>query len=186
MTKTSKTRSSLSFLTPIDRIRVSASDDRLVEVKLGAPDLPDSRGTSTADDICQTARKEIEAFLRAELERFTVPYRLIGTPFQRSVWKEMVRIPLGSTATYGQLARRLDDPGASRAVGVACGANPIPIIVPCHRVVASNGLGGFSGGLERKKWLLKLEFTRRVPSVPAAAAPAPSDTAGVGEQQSLF
>lgn len=195
-TNDSPARASLTFLSPIGCLRVSASGEKLVEIKLGAPPAPEVEGDSgsAADEVCRLARAEIEAYLRGELEHFTVPYRLIGSSFQRSVWKEMVRIPLGSTATYGRLARRLGDPGASRAVGVACGANPIPLIVPCHRVVASNGMGGFSGGLKRKEWLLKLELTGRVPPALDADAemdgersePEQSPGSSAAGQQSLF
>ena len=81
-----------------------------------------------------------------------------GTDFQRKVWREIEKIPLGRTKTYLEIAKAIGKPGASRAVGSACGANPIPLFVPCHRVVASNGgLGGFSGGLDIKRKLLQME-----------------------------
>jgi methylated-DNA-[protein]-cysteine S-methyltransferase len=80
-----------------------------------------------------------------------------GTPFQRQVWEALLDIPCGETRTYGQIAERIGRPRAARAVGQAVGANPLPIIVPCHRVVASGGLGGFGGGLAMKKHLLGLE-----------------------------
>jgi O-6-methylguanine DNA methyltransferase len=84
-----------------------------------------------------------------------IPLDLRGTPFQLQVWGELQKIPLGRTRSYQELAWRLGKPQAARAVGRACGANPIPLIVPCHRVIAANGaLGGFSSGLERKRWLL--------------------------------
>ena len=87
-----------------------------------------------------------------------LPLDLEGSPFYLRVWEELKKIPAGETVSYGELARRLGNPRASRAVGQACGANPIPLIVPCHRVIASNGsLGGFSSGLERKRWLLEHE-----------------------------
>lgn len=81
-----------------------------------------------------------------------------ATPFQRAVWEALLRIPVGETRTYGQLAAAIGRPKAARAVGQACGANPIPVLIPCHRVVAgSGGLGGFSGGLEWKRRLLAVE-----------------------------
>lgn len=83
-----------------------------------------------------------------------------GTPFQREVWQAACRIPYGQTRSYGWLARQMGKPGAARAVGQALGKNPFPIIVPCHRVVAADGgLGGFTGGLDKKKVLLRLEKT---------------------------
>ncbi|MCX6359698.1 MAG: methylated-DNA--[protein]-cysteine S-methyltransferase [Armatimonadetes bacterium] len=89
---------------------------------------------------------------------FDLPLAPAGTLFQLRVWAELRRIPYGATVTYGDLARRLGDPGASRAVGLANGRNPISIIVPCHRVVGAGGkLTGYAGGLERKRFLLELE-----------------------------
>jgi methylated-DNA-[protein]-cysteine S-methyltransferase len=84
--------------------------------------------------------------------------QLTGTPFQLKVWQELARVPWGRTVSYRELARRTGKPGASRAAGRACGANPIPVIIPCHRVIKSDGsLGGFSAGLEKKRWLLEHE-----------------------------
>jgi methylated-DNA-[protein]-cysteine S-methyltransferase len=81
-----------------------------------------------------------------------------GTAFQRRVWRELAKVPFGATVSYGELARRVGRPGAARAVGQAVGANPIPILIPCHRVICSDGgLGGFSAGLEIKRWLLAHE-----------------------------
>ena len=103
---------------------------------------------------------ELEAYFKGKLHTFSVPINLDrGTAFQRQVWQALLAIPYGKTVTYGELARSLGlSAGASRAVGHACGANPLPIIVPCHRVVAANGsLGGYSGGLWRKEGLLKVE-----------------------------
>ncbi|MEY9213877.1 methylated-DNA--[protein]-cysteine S-methyltransferase [Thermobifida halotolerans] len=89
---------------------------------------------------------------------FDVPLAPEGTPFQRTVWDALLEIPYGETLSYGQLAERIGNPSASRAVGLANGRNPIGIIVPCHRVVGASGdLTGYGGGLERKKWLLALE-----------------------------
>lgn len=83
---------------------------------------------------------------------------LKGTPFQLRVWQELRKIPYGETVSYQELARRLGKPKATRAVGQACGANPVPLIIPCHRVIAGDGsLGGYSSGLERKRWLLRHE-----------------------------
>jgi methylated-DNA-[protein]-cysteine S-methyltransferase len=87
-----------------------------------------------------------------------LPLNLEGSPFHLQVWRELRKVPPGETVSYQELARRLGKPRAARAVGQACGANPIPLIIPCHRVIAANGtLGGFSSGLERKRWLLEHE-----------------------------
>ncbi|AZM56584.1 cysteine methyltransferase [Streptomyces sp. WAC 01529] len=104
------------------------------------------------------AISQLEAYFAGELKDFDLPLRLDGTPFQRTVWDELRRIPYGETRTYGELAEILGKPGASRAVGLANGKNPIGVIVPCHRVVGANGsLTGYGGGLARKQQLLAFE-----------------------------
>lgn len=82
-----------------------------------------------------------------------------ATPFQQKVWKALINIPAGKTRTYGEIARRVGHPGAARAVGASCGANPLLLAIPCHRAVAANGLGGFALGLDLKRRLLELERT---------------------------
>ncbi|MFD4030680.1 methylated-DNA--[protein]-cysteine S-methyltransferase [Streptomyces sp. NPDC058637] len=102
--------------------------------------------------------RQLEAYFAGELTEFDLPMNLHGTPFQRSVWAELERIPYGETRSYGELAEQLGKPGASRAVGLANGKNPVGIIVPCHRVVGASGsLTGYGGGLERKRRLLDFE-----------------------------
>lgn len=110
------------------------------------------------DTLFGEAREQLKAYFAGELEEFTVALRLTGTPFQRTVWDQLRRIPYGETRTYGQLAGILGAPAASRAVGLANGRNPIGIIIPCHRVIGANGgLTGYGGGLERKRRLLDFE-----------------------------
>ncbi|MEW2067213.1 methylated-DNA--[protein]-cysteine S-methyltransferase [Streptomyces sp. NPDC007346] len=102
--------------------------------------------------------RQLTAYFAGELTTFDLPLDLHGTPFQRSVWAELRKIPYGETRTYGELAEELGKPGASRAVGLANGKNPVGIIVPCHRVIgASGGLTGYGGGLDRKQRLLAFE-----------------------------
>ncbi|MFF4690619.1 methylated-DNA--[protein]-cysteine S-methyltransferase [Streptomyces sp. NPDC001307] len=104
------------------------------------------------------AQEQLSAYFAGELKRFTLQLALRGTPFQRGVWQELTRIPYGETRTYGQLADSLGKPQASRAVGLANGKNPVGIIVPCHRVIGSDGsLTGYGGGLDRKRRLLDFE-----------------------------
>ncbi|WP_432192217.1 methylated-DNA--[protein]-cysteine S-methyltransferase [Streptomyces sp. bgisy027] len=104
------------------------------------------------------AEDQLKAYFAGELKEFTLELRMPGTPFQRSVWEQLKRIPYGETRSYGQLADALGNSGASRAVGLANGKNPIGIIVPCHRVVGANGsLTGYGGGLARKQRLLDFE-----------------------------
>ena len=102
--------------------------------------------------------RQLQAYFRGELKEFNLPLALEGTPFQRRVWKNLLAIPYGKTISYGQLADRIGRPKAVRAVGLANGQNPIPIIIPCHRVIGSNGkLTGYGGGLPIKEKLLALE-----------------------------
>ncbi|WP_062229474.1 methylated-DNA--[protein]-cysteine S-methyltransferase [Aureimonas frigidaquae] len=104
------------------------------------------------------ARQELTDYFNGKLRAFTVPLAPAGTPFQIQVWTALRAIPYGETITYGTLARRIGRPTASRAVGAANGANPLPIILPCHRVIGGTGaLTGFGGGLPTKTWLLTLE-----------------------------
>jgi methylated-DNA-[protein]-cysteine S-methyltransferase len=102
--------------------------------------------------------EQVEAYFARELKEFDIPLALTGTPFQLKVWAALQEIPYGETSSYGELAARIGQPGAARAVGLANGRNPVGIIVPCHRVVGANGkLVGYGGGLPRKERLLALE-----------------------------
>ncbi len=110
------------------------------------------------DATLMEAIHQLTAYFAGELTAFDLPLRLQGAPFQRAVWEQLQQIPFGETRTYGQIAAALGKPGAARAVGAANAANPVVIIVPCHRVVAAGGkLGGYGGGLWRKMWLLRHE-----------------------------
>ncbi len=102
---------------------------------------------------------QLEAYFAGELTDFTVPVEMRGgSAFERAVWGEIAKIPYGEMVTYGAIATALGDPGAARAVGTACNHNPVPVIVPCHRVVGAGGkMVGFGGGLDRKRRLLELE-----------------------------
>lgn len=107
------------------------------------------------------ARAQLAAYFAGRLARFDLPLALGGTPFQNEVWRYLPRIGFGETRGYGEIARALGRPGASRAVGAANGANPLPIILPCHRVIGASGaLTGFGGGLPVKRFLLALEGAR--------------------------
>jgi O-6-methylguanine DNA methyltransferase len=106
----------------------------------------------------QQAMDQLQRYLAGERVQFTCPLDLHGTAFQVEVWEELYRIPYGKTRTYAEIARAIGRPAAVRAVGAANGANPVAIIVPCHRVIGSNGsLTGYGGGLPTKAWLLALE-----------------------------
>jgi methylated-DNA-[protein]-cysteine S-methyltransferase len=107
---------------------------------------------------CLQVRRQLGEYFAGTRRAFELPLAPRGTPFQRATWQELSDIPWGTAISYGELARRLGRPGGPRAVGQANGANPIPIVVPCHRVIAADGtLGGYGGGLELKRRLLALE-----------------------------
>lgn len=113
---------------------------------------------------------QLDAYFTGELTEFDVPLRLEGTDFQREVWAGLLEIPYGETISYGELATRIGNPKASRAVGLATGRNPVGIIVPCHRVIGSTGsLTGYGGGIERKRTLLDLERAHREPKLDSFA-----------------
>ena len=110
------------------------------------------------DDVLPELREQLDGYWSGELREFTVPVQLDGTDFQRRVWQALQTIPYGETWSYGKLAVEIGAAGASRAVGLANGRNPVGIVVPCHRVVGASGsLTGYGGGIERKRWLLDHE-----------------------------
>lgn len=128
-------------------------------------------------------RAELEEYFAGSRQQFDVPLRMLGTPFQRRVWQELVRIPFGTTINYGELAARVGQPNASRAVGNANGRNSIAIMVPCHRVIGASGkLTGYAGGLDKKAWLLDWErrATEGDVSAPRSAAVQRADVAALG------
>jgi methylated-DNA-[protein]-cysteine S-methyltransferase len=118
-----------------------------------------ARSKGSVEDRAGLARSaaQLQEYARGERRAFELELDLQGTEFELRVWNALCAIPWGRTRTYGEIARSIGAPGASRAVGRANGRNPLPIVVPCHRVVSGTGLGGFSGGLEWKQRLLALE-----------------------------
>lgn len=116
------------------------------------------RHGAPAADEGHAAAKELRAYVAGKRRDFTVPVDLeLATPFARRVLTKLCDVPFGGLTTYGALAKGVGRPKGARAVGGAVGSNPVPVVVPCHRVVASTGLGGFGGGLPMKRWLLRLE-----------------------------
>lgn len=110
------------------------------------------------EPVLALAHKELEKYALGERRRFTVPFELEGTHFQCEVWKALFGIPFGETRTYGELARAIGRPGGARAVGAAAARNPLPVVVPCHRLLGAGGaLAGFSAGVAVKKQLLERE-----------------------------
>jgi methylated-DNA-[protein]-cysteine S-methyltransferase len=119
--------------------------------------------TSSPPDESSAARRALMAYFAGEVDALSeLPVVMAGTEFQQAVWNELRRIPVGETISYGTLAARIGRPTATRPVGMANGANPIPVVVPCHRVIgADHTLTGFGGGLHRKQWLLEHERQHR-------------------------
>ncbi|MBS4069874.1 methylated-DNA--[protein]-cysteine S-methyltransferase [Algoriphagus aquatilis] len=110
------------------------------------------------DQVLLSAKEQLEEYFTGKRKNFDMPIGLGGTDFQRKVWMEVAKIPFGQTTTYMKLSQKLGNPAAIRAVGAAIGANPILVILPCHRILGSDGsLTGYAGGLDRKKALLELE-----------------------------
>ena len=117
-----------------------------------------------ADARTQALGAEIDAYFKGQLQDFDTQLDLVGTPFQKSVWQALLAIPYGQTRSYSQQAHQINHPTATRAVAAANGQNKIAVIVPCHRVIGSDGrLTGYGGGLPRKEWLLHLERRGAVP-----------------------
>ena len=118
----------------------------------------DGRSEDAAAPPLAAALRQLTEYFAGTRREFDLPLRLRGTEFQKRVWQELTEIPYGQTWSYGELAKRINNPSASRAVGLANGRNPISILVPCHRVIGADGsLTGYGGGLERKRWLLAHE-----------------------------
>ena len=149
---------------PIGPLTLIAEDGRLagVHMELTRYD-PDAQALGTevaagSEPVLAEAGRQLTAYFDGELTDFDLPLTLDGSRFQRSVWAGLQDIPYGETISYGELARRIGQPSASRAVGLANGRNPVSIVVPCHRVIGADGsLTGYGGGMDRKRFLLALE-----------------------------
>jgi methylated-DNA-[protein]-cysteine S-methyltransferase len=152
---------------PAGRLKLVASRGGLVAILWDADEktervrLPASKRQDRHPQLIK-AERQLNDYFGGRRKRFSVKLDLRGTPFQRKVWRALLKIPFGETRTYGEIARQLGHPNAARAVGAANGKNPISIVAPCHRLVGSDGkLHGFAGGLKAKADLLKLECGRR-------------------------
>lgn len=149
-----------TFDSPLGPISLESNGDFLTRLSMGDGEF----AAGTRDDslpVFVAARAQLSAYFAGELREFFLPLAPNGTEFQTRVWDLLRAIPYGETRSYGQLARELGSPGASRAVGLANGANRLAIVIPCHRVVGSDGsLTGFAYGIERKRRLLAVEGIR--------------------------
>ena len=144
--------------TPMGRLLLVASDQGLCELDFAADEREIPPDWQQDQARLAPMVKQLQAYFAGECQSFDMPLAPQGTEFQRRVWKELCKIPFGETISYGELARRVGNPKASRAVGAANGQNPVAIIIPCHRVIGSNGrLTGYAGGLDRKAFLLDHE-----------------------------
>jgi len=144
-----------SVESPIGPITLIAQGEKIVRVELGKKAR--AEGSSK---VLKDAKNQIAAYFAGKLERFTLPIEAVGTEFQKSVWKEISKIGFGRKISYGEIAAKIGNPAASRAVGAAVGSNPTPLLVGCHRVLGSTGkITGFTGakGIKTKAWLLDHE-----------------------------
>lgn len=168
MTKTpgTETTAFVTVSSPIGRIEIRSNGTCVTGLTIEGDDgrtygqLPHGGAPGKADMVLTRAAKELEQYFAGKLRSFSVPVEFHGTDFQRDVWQVIADTPFGKTASYGEIAERIGRPGAGRAVGGAVGSNPIPIIVGCHRILASDGrITGFSGGsgIPTKRELLALE-----------------------------
>lgn len=145
---------------PVGQLRLVADAHGLRQIRFEHERHPapmPSGAVRSADGVA-FARMQLTEYFAGGRQAFTLPLHPLGTSFQLEVWHELAHIPYGATISYGELARRIGKPRAVRAAGAANGRNPLPIVLPCHRVIGSDGnLTGFSGGLPVKRWLLDLE-----------------------------
>ena len=143
---------------PFGPLTLLASANGLAAVLFRPPPKFERAGWDGAGDLLADTRRQLTEYFSGLRRRFALSLDLRGTPFQLRVWQALCDVPYGETISYTELARRVGNPAAARAVGLANARNPISIIVPCHRVVGSSGgLVGYGGGLERKRFLLRLE-----------------------------
>jgi methylated-DNA-[protein]-cysteine S-methyltransferase len=144
------------FKSPIGILKISADEKGIREIEFVKKE--DKSIQKSSSKIIQDCIKQLDEYFQGKRKSFELKLKPEGTEFQKKVWKELLKIPYGKTLSYGEVSRRIKNQKAVRAVGQAIGRNPISIIVPCHRVIGSDGdLTGYASGLWRKKWLLKLE-----------------------------
>ena len=140
--------------TPIGWLNILADESAVTAIEFDADPAAEQQPNAVSRLCC----RQLAAYFRGDNKEFDVPLKMAGTDFQRRVWQALNQVPYGETCSYADIANRIGNPKAVRAVGAANGKNPIPIIVPCHRVIGSSGkLTGYAGGLDRKVWLLEHE-----------------------------
>lgn len=144
---------------PIGILRLVSNGTTLIKIEFeGQYEDDEAAYAESSDDALAACSEQLSDYFALRRQRFDLPLAAQGTPFQQSVWRALAAIPYGELRSYRDIAQTIGKPAAVRAVGAANGRNPLPIVVPCHRVIGSNGsLTGFAGGLETKKMLLQLE-----------------------------
>ncbi len=148
----------LDIDSPIGRLRITCDERTVLGIAFDPPDRTVPVPDGAAGRLARRTADQLEEYFAGRRRSFDLPLALGGTRFQQRVWQALTEIPFGSTWTYRDLARRIGSPGAARAVGAANGNNPLPLVVPCHRVIGADGsLTGYGGGIERKQWLLRHE-----------------------------
>jgi methylated-DNA-[protein]-cysteine S-methyltransferase len=156
-------RDTLVVPSPFGPLTLAAEGGALTALDFGAP-AGFAEGARPADPVLTEAARQLAAYFAGDLREFDLPLRPSGTPFQLGVWEALRSIPYGETIAYGELARSIGRPTAARAVGSANHRNPLPIVVPCHRVIGADGtLTGYAGGLDVKSALLAIESGRSQP-----------------------
>lgn len=156
--------SSFVFSSPVGFLEIVSTDEFITQINFLDTNVSSPKDEGEMPEVLAQCIFELTEYFAGKRNEFTVAIKSEGTPFQQNVWKALMQIPYGQTLSYGELSKRLNNEKAVRAVGTANGSNPLPIIIPCHRVIGSNGkLIGYGGGLERKKWLLthEMNFSKR-------------------------
>lgn len=158
------TLTSVVYDAPVGRLFLVADSAGLRSIRFrednfsSRPLLSDQKaGGQNPRAVLKQAMTALDSFFEGKWQALSFPYQVSGTDFQKSVWRAISLIPYGEVASYSDIARMIGRPRAHRAVANACGANQLPILIPCHRVVAANGIGGYSSGLAIKRWLLNHE-----------------------------
>jgi methylated-DNA-[protein]-cysteine S-methyltransferase len=142
------------------KLLVVQQNDYIIKITYN---LNNQYGINATTDLIRDLQSQLEAYFAGNLKIFTIPLLLIGTEFQKTVWRHLQEIPYGETRTYQQIATMCGNPKACRAVGFANNQNPISIVIPCHRVIGANGkLVGYAGGLDIKQFLLEIETENRI------------------------
>ena len=143
-----------SYKSKVGNLIILASEDAITQIKFGNSD------SENPSELTKKAASQLQEYFESKRDFFDLPLKPEGTEFQKSVWNELLEIPISKTSSYGQLAAQVGKPKAARAIGGAVGANPIAIVIPCHRVIASNGkITGYTGGegIKTKQALLDME-----------------------------